>query len=88
MFLALSSIILALSSAVTTFIQTITLSGCRVIECCSSSCEIDAPKKDDDLQVAKRLQEEDDELQVVKRLQEEEDLKAAYDLQTRELGNY
>ena len=44
--------------------------------------------RDDDLQVAKRLQEEDDELQVVKRLQEEEDLKAAYDLQTRELGNY
>ena len=59
MFLALSSIILALSSAVTTFIQTITLSGCRVIECCSSSCEIDAPKKDDDLQVAMKGEDVD-----------------------------
>ena len=55
MFLALSSIILAVSSAITTFIQTITLSGCRVIECCSSSCQIDrsaVEKKDDDLPVA------------------------------------
>ena len=38
-------------------IQTITLSGCRVIECCSSSCEIDAPKKDDDLPVAMKGEE-------------------------------
>ena len=55
MFLALSSIILAVSSAITMFIQTITLSGCRVIECCSSSCQIDrsgVEKKDDDLPVA------------------------------------
>ena len=55
MFLALSAIILAISSGVTTFIQTLTLSGCRVIECCSSSCQMGesvAEKKDDDLPVA------------------------------------
>ena len=66
MFLALSSIILAVSSAITTFIQTITLSGCRAIQCCSSSCDIDAPwfdrpalGKRDDLPVAMKGEDVD-----------------------------
>ena len=41
MFLAISSILLAISSRITMFVQTITLAaGCRLIECGSSSCHI------------------------------------------------
>ena len=52
MLLAISSILLTISSGITMFIQSITLAGCRFIECGSASCQIgqkplDKEMKDD-----------------------------------------
>ena len=52
MLLAISSILLTISSGITMFIQSITLAGCRIIECGSTSCQIgEKPleEKDDDV---------------------------------------
>ena len=43
MITAIASVIIAISVSITTFIQTITLSGCKFIECCGSKCNIDDP---------------------------------------------
>ena len=52
MLLAISSILLTISSGITMFIQSITLAGCRIIECSSAICQIGEKswmKKDDDV---------------------------------------
>jgi hypothetical protein len=43
MITAIASIIIAISVSITIFIQTITLSGCKLIECCGSKYNIDDP---------------------------------------------
>ena len=53
MFLAISSILLAISSGITMFVQTITLAGCRLIECGSSSCHIGQSPLEKDMDMDK-----------------------------------
>ena len=43
MITALASIIIAISVSITSIIQTMTLSGCKLIECCSAKCIVDEP---------------------------------------------
>ena len=43
MITATESIIVAIGVAITTFIQTATLSGCKLIERCGSKCMTDKP---------------------------------------------
>ena len=51
MFAAISAVIIAIATGITLFVQTITLSSCRRLECCCGKCELgilESKKKDDD----------------------------------------
>jgi hypothetical protein len=53
MFAAFSAVIVAIAAGITLFVQTITLSSCRRLECCCGKCELgilEKKKKDDDAQ--------------------------------------
>jgi len=53
MFAAFSAVIVAIAAGITLFVQTITLSSCRRLECCCGKCELgilEKKKKDDDVQ--------------------------------------
>ena len=41
MLVAISSIIISIATGITLFIQTITLSSCKRLECCLGSCHLD-----------------------------------------------
>ena len=41
MLVAISSIIISIATGITLFVQTITLSSCRRLECCLGSCHLD-----------------------------------------------
>ena len=51
MYAAISAIIVALAAGISLFVQTVTLSSCRRLECCCGKCELGAlekKKKEDD----------------------------------------
>ena len=46
MLVAISSIIISIATGITLFIQTITLSSCKRLECCLGSCHLDVLSTD------------------------------------------
>ena len=57
MFAAISAVIISIAAGITLFVQTVTLSACRRLECCCGKCEmgeVGQKKKTDD-------EEEDDD---------------------------
>lgn len=47
MITALASIIVAVSISITSFVQTLTLSGYKIIKCCGSTCVQEANKENE-----------------------------------------
>jgi hypothetical protein len=48
---AISAVIIAIATGITLFVQTVTLSACRRLECCCGKCEmgeVEQKKKTDD----------------------------------------
>jgi hypothetical protein len=49
MFAAFSAVIIAIASGITLFVQTLTLSSCKRLQCCCGKCEMGIlEKKDED----------------------------------------
>ena len=40
MFAAISAVIISIAAGITLFVQTVTLSACRRLECCCGKCEM------------------------------------------------
>jgi hypothetical protein len=49
MIAALSAIIISIGAGITLFIQTITLSSCRRLQCCCGKCELGEVREPNDL---------------------------------------
>ena len=43
MLAAISAILISIAAGITMFVQTITLSGCRQIDCCGTGCRMNVP---------------------------------------------
>jgi hypothetical protein len=43
MLAAVSAILISIAAGITMFVQTITLSGCRQIDCCGTGCRMNVP---------------------------------------------
>ena len=51
MFAAISAVIISIAAGITLFVQTVTLSACRRLECCCGKCEmgeVEQKKKTDE----------------------------------------
>ena len=55
MFAALSAVIISIAAGISLFVQTITLSACRRLECCCGKCEMG------EVGQKKKTDEEDDD---------------------------